>query len=117
MGQKPQKNCKNLFSFPEDAAKGPEEFLETLLQSKGVRVERILSAGHASAEDFWYDQEESEWVLLLQGSAELEFEGGERLSLCPGDWTWLPAHEKHRVARTSKSPPCVWLTIFLPSDT
>ena len=46
------------------------EAFETLLHSPAVRIERIVSHGHASPADFWYDQNEAEWVLLVQGSAQ-----------------------------------------------
>ena len=36
-----------------------------------MRVERIVSSGHCSPEGFWYDQDEQEWVPLLQGAARL----------------------------------------------
>ena len=45
-----------------------QEAFETILHSPTVRIERIVSHGHASPADFWYDQEEAEWVLLVQGS-------------------------------------------------
>ena len=41
----------------------PGELIETLLQAKMVRIERIVSRGHASPPDFWYDQPENEWVV------------------------------------------------------
>ena len=59
----------NLFSnIPSNL---PEELIETLIQSDGVRIERIVSHGHASPEGFWYDQDEHEWVVVLQGAARL----------------------------------------------
>ena len=58
----------------------------------GPRIERIVSQGHASPEGFWYDQDEPEWVALLQGAAELEFEDGRRHSMGAGDWLAIPAH-------------------------
>ena len=43
----------NLFSnIPADL---PDEVVEILLKTKSLRIERIVSHGHASAEDFWYD--------------------------------------------------------------
>ena len=44
----------------------------SLLASKGekiTKIERIVSRGHASPEDFWYDQEENEWVMVVKGTA------------------------------------------------
>ncbi len=48
----------NLFDgIPADL---PRELFQTLLAAPGLRVERIVSLGHASPEGFWYDQEARE---------------------------------------------------------
>ena len=102
----------NVFSgFPSPAA---DEAIEALLQGDGVRVERIVSHGHASPAGFWYDQDEAEWVLVLSGRARLTIEGeaAER-ELGPGDSLFLPAHCRHRVAWTQAGEPTVWLAIFV----
>lgn len=98
----------NLLSPLPEAGIG-EEFL-TLLARPGLRVERIVSDGHASPADFWYDQPEDEWVLLLQGSARLEYADGRLLGLCAGDSLLIPAHCRHRVAETALRT--VWLAVF-----
>jgi cupin 2 domain-containing protein len=91
---------------------GAEEIFERLAGRDGVTVERIVSHGHHSPEGFWYDQEQSEWVMVLQGRAVLEIEGrDEPLHLEPGDWVDLPAHCRHRVASTDHRQPTVWLAV------
>ena len=90
----------------------PEELTEVLLARKGFRVERIVSRGHSSPEGFWYDQAEGEWVLLLAGSAVLEYEGGERVELGPGDSLNIPARVRHRVHSTAPDRETVWLAVF-----
>jgi cupin 2 domain-containing protein len=89
-----------------------EEIFEELLRTPSFRMERIVSSGQASPPGFCYDQEEDEWVALLQGEAELEFEDGSAETLRSGDWVFLPAHMRHRVASTSAEPPCIWLAVF-----
>ena len=44
----------NLFA---DVAKASDEQLTQLLRAPGVRIERIVSHGHASPPAFWYDQD------------------------------------------------------------
>lgn len=91
----------------------PDELIETLVQNEQVRLEKIVSTGHASPDGFWYDQEESEWVMVLKGAAGLQFEGEEQIvSLQPGDHLLIPAHRKHRVAWTSLDEPTLWLALF-----
>ena len=90
----------------------PDELTETLAASGAVRIERIVSTGHASPEGFWYDQPEREFVLVVQGRARLEFEGGDPLELEAGGWIDIPAHRRHRVAWTAPHEPTVWLAVY-----
>lgn len=98
----------------------PEELCQTLFENPAIRIERILSQGQHSAENTWYDQEQSEWVLLLQGKAKLSFADAEPVELNPGDYLLLPAHCKHRVESTTSNPTCIWLAVHVkdrcPSD-
>ena len=88
------------------------EAVEELLSTPNVRIERIVSMGHATAADEWYDQGRAEWVLLLAGSAGLIFEGEtEPLLLEPGSYVHIAAHVRHRVAWTDLSVPTIWLAI------
>ncbi len=66
---------------------GPDggERSEEILRRPGVRLEAILSEGHISPPDFWYDQDEDEWVAVLQGEGEIEFDDGRRERLLPGE--------------------------------
>jgi cupin 2 domain-containing protein len=99
----------NLFSdLPSEI---PDELIETLLQAKMVRIERIVSRGHASPPAFWYDQPENEWVVVLRGAARLRFED-DVIKLEPGDYVNIPAHKKHRVDWTIPDEPTVWLAVF-----
>ncbi|MFC6673483.1 AmmeMemoRadiSam system protein A [Marinobacterium aestuariivivens] len=93
-----------------------EERFEPLLKRKGLRLERILSFGQSTPDGQWYDQAQDEWVLLLQGEAELEFEQGRRLELEPGDAVMLPARCRHRVARTRPGQVTLWLALHLNAE-
>jgi len=93
----------------------PEELVEHLAGREDLRIERMVSDGHASPEGFWYDQKEHEWVLLAAGAAVLsiEKEGGiERVELHPGDYLMIPAHQRHRVESTSRTEKTIWLAVF-----
>jgi cupin 2 domain-containing protein len=104
----------NLFdAIPNELS---QEWLQTLLDNPNVKIERIVSKGHASPAEFWYDQEWDEWVLLLKGSAGLRFEGqDEILALTPGDWILIPSKVKHRVDWTDEHVETVWLAVHLYS--
>ncbi|MCW8957265.1 MAG: cupin domain-containing protein [Gammaproteobacteria bacterium] len=90
----------------------PAELAQVLLEHKSLRIERIVSQGHASEPGFWYDQDEHEWVLLVQGEASIEFDSGEVVSLVQGGYLLIPAHTKHRVKSTSLQQKTIWLAIF-----
>ena len=100
----------NLFDI---APVGPAgEQFATLASGPHVRIERIVSRGHASPPDFWYDQDDAEWVILLQGSAAIQFEGDAAPRVLKrGDYVSIPAHARHRVAWTDRDEPTVWLAV------
>jgi cupin 2 domain-containing protein len=100
----------NLFrNVPADL---PEEFFETICTTANVVIERIVSRGHASPEDFWYDQDRSEFILVVQGSAGLKIEGHEEtMVLKAGDYLNIGAHVKHRVEWTDPDCDTIWLAV------
>ncbi len=100
-----------LASIPPDLAARPE-LSEVLAQDAHARVERIVSRGHASPPDFWYDQAETEWVLLVAGRARLRFHPDRVLELKAGDHVLIPAHARHRVEWTDPSCETVWIAVF-----
>lgn len=89
----------------------PDEITETLVQAKHVRIERIVSQGHSTPPDFWYDQAENEFVLVIHGAARVRFENSV-LEMKAGDWIDIPAHRKHRVEWTEPDDQTVWLAVF-----
>ena len=101
---------KNIFEFiPEDLE---EEYVEKLVESKNIKIERIVSHGHKSPNDFWYDQKQNEFVILIQGYAELLFEDGTRVKMGKGDYLNIPAHAKHRVEFTDPNEHTYWIAVF-----
>jgi cupin 2 domain-containing protein len=96
--------------FTELPSHLPDELFTTLLEAANVRIERIVSHGHVSPADFWYDQPQHEWVVLLNGSARLRFED-ETVDMKPGDFVNIPAHKKHRVEWTTPDEPTIWLGV------
>jgi len=101
----------NLFgSLPVEL---PAELTETIARGKGVRVERIVSRGHASPPGFWHDQAEDEWVLVVRGRARLRLADDESaVALGPGDHLHIAAHARHRVEWTDPDQDTVWVAVF-----
>jgi len=92
----------------------PSEIFEILLSKSGIKIERIISQGQCSSKDDWYDQTQDEWVILLEGQAELQFEHNLAIVvLNPGDYVLIPAHTKHRVHWTDPEIKTIWLAIHI----
>jgi cupin 2 domain-containing protein len=105
---------KNLFAdLPPHL---PQELVQTLLTATSVRIERIVSHGHASPEGFWYDQDQDEWVVVLKGAARLQFEC-QIVEMGPGDYINIPAHQRHRVEWTTPVEPTIWLAVHYGEGT
>ena len=100
-----------LTSIPDNI---DHEKIEELLDQPNVKIERILSKGQTSPEVGWYDQDENEWVVVLQGSGEITFEDGDKVQLESGDYINIPAHRKHKVSWTDPDNVTVWLAVFYP---
>jgi len=91
----------------------PEELVDVLAETESIRIERIVSTGQSSPADFWYDQDEHEFVVVLKGEAKLLFDDCEKpIHMKPGDFVNIQAHRKHRVESTSPNEPTVWLAVF-----
>lgn len=90
--------------------KNEEQFFE-IFKNETIKVEKIVSNGQKSPENFWYEQEKNEYILLLSGSAILQFEDFE-IELEKGDCLNISAMKKHRVKFTSLSEPTIWFAIF-----
>ena len=93
----------------------PDELVESLVSATHVRVERIVSHGHASPAGFWYDQPRSEFVVLLRGAARLRFEDGD-IEMTPGSFLDIPALRRHRVEWTDAAQPTVWLAVHYDAE-
>ncbi|HNX27383.1 MAG TPA: cupin domain-containing protein [Phycisphaerae bacterium] len=106
-------SCRtNLFDVDGMSMNMPQEFLQILAEGKNVRIERIVSASHSSPKNFWYDQQQSEWVAVLAGQAEIEFANGNISAMSAGDAILIPAHQRHRVKSTAADRPTIWLAVF-----
>jgi cupin 2 domain-containing protein len=100
---------ENIFkSLPSETTK---EVFDVLLQNKTIRIERIVSKGHTSPASGWYDQEDNEWVLVLEGAGAILFADGRQVTLNKGDFLHIPAHDKHKVAWTDPNRLTIWLAV------
>ena len=89
----------------------PDELFQQLVSNDKFTIERIVSKGHCSPENHWYDQQNNEWVLLIKGEAILEFNDQRSVHLNEGDYLNIPAHERHRVKWTANDRETIWLAI------
>ncbi len=94
-----------------------EEIFEEILSEPGIKIERIISSGQATPPGEWYDQATAEWVILLQGSAGIFFEGEDELiKMQPGDYLYIPPHKRHRVEFTDNNQTSLWIAVHFKSE-
>ena len=85
--------------------------MQQLAGEGSVRIERIVSRGHSSPPEGWYDQDQHEWVVVLRGRAVLAYPDKPDLTLGPGDYVSIAPYEKHRVAWTAPDEDTIWLAV------
>lgn len=106
------KNMKVQNIYAELPSSLNKELSEILSSSSAVTIERIISFGQSTPEGEWLEQESTEWVILLRGSADIHFYGNaEAVSLKVGDYLCIPPRTRHRVDRTDAYQPSVWLAV------
>ena len=62
---------QNIYELPQ-MLNHLEKF-EQIVSGKNIQIERIISTGQTTTSGQWYDQTLDEWVILLQGEAELSY--------------------------------------------
>ncbi|URW76048.1 cupin domain-containing protein [Sphingomonas donggukensis] len=87
------------------------EAFDTLVYTRGVRVERIVSKGQVTPEDAPMVQDRDEWVIVLQGEARMRIADSDEITLAAGDHVRIGAGVPHWVTFTSTTPPVVWLAV------
>jgi len=58
---------QNIFSDLPHCPKN--EIFDSLIKNESITIERIVSKGHRSPENGWYDQDKNEWILIIKGQA------------------------------------------------
>ncbi len=89
----------------------PDELFEDIISTNNLKIERIVSFGHTSPKNGWYESILNEWIILLEGEAILTFEDNESIILKVGDYLNIPALKKHKVFWTTTKNRTVWLAI------
>ncbi len=99
----------NLFEhmIPPNTGEG----FTTLLAHRNLVVERIISSDAITPTE--YVQTQDEWVVLLQGEAEL-LVAGRHYTLKSGDYIFLPALTPHTLLHTSVG--ALWLGVHLHAE-
>jgi cupin 2 domain-containing protein len=87
--------------------KSGEDFT-TLLEHKNIKINRIVST--SDIEPVEYNQEEDEWLVLLEGEATLLL-GDKETILTKGETLFIPAKTPHSVLKTEEGT--LWLTVHI----
>lgn len=110
MKEKYTKGSLDHIPIKDNVVEGNETF-RTLISGQEAKVIQIDTHGSMDSPGEWYDQDEDEWVLLIRGSAMVEFFDGEIVTLNEGEYLYIPAGLRHRVFSTSREPHCRWLAV------
>ena len=105
----------NLFGDVSAASAGQEAFRE-IFSRPGLKIQRIVSHGQVSPPEFWYDQAWNEWVIVLKGSASLQFED-EPATRALGEGDYVSSPQGNATAssgRTRNGQRFGWLSISTP---
>ncbi|MFH1397271.1 MAG: cupin domain-containing protein [Candidatus Omnitrophota bacterium] len=90
-----------------------KEIFQTILKTKTLKIERIISQGQVAEKGMWLKEARAEWVIVLKGVAKLRFRKDNRLiKLRPGDYVFIPAQTIHRVEWTSLREKIIWLAVY-----
>ena len=84
------------------------EQFRKLVQVHNVVIEEIVSS--ALPDSFDYRQDHDEWVLVLEGGAQLDVDG-TTVTLTSGEWVLIRADVAHRVLRTEAGTR--WLAVHI----
>ncbi|MDU1023301.1 MAG: cupin domain-containing protein [Peptoniphilus harei] len=82
------------------------EIEEKIYEDESLKIIRTMSLDQVTG---FYDQEELEFVFLLRGKAQIEYDDGRIIKLEKGDTLEIRPHEIHRVSWQEEA---VWLCIF-----
>ena len=88
-----------------------KEQCETIFRDGEVVIEKLTSFGHPTPEGEWYDQNQREWVSLLEGRATILFDDNRTIEMVKGDYIIIEPHSVHRVEKVSED--AIWLAVFL----
>jgi cupin 2 domain-containing protein len=107
-------NTQNIFKTNPE--KPNEEIFEIILNNKNLKLERIITNGQTTPPGEWYNQENDEWVVLIQGSALILFENEKFIILNKGDHILIPKNCKHRVQWVDSNQECIWLALHFKEN-
>jgi len=99
----------NIFKNKQLPSLGSESF-STLFQNRDIKIEHIISNSFENGK--WYDQKDTEWVILVKGEAVIEFKTHID-KLIAGDYLLIEAHKRHRVVSTSHDAH--WIALHVNS--
>jgi cupin 2 domain-containing protein len=89
-----------------------KELFQSLVATKTLKIERIVSTGQATDEGKWLKSGRNEWVILIRGSARLRFLKDNRvIKMKPGSHVLIKANVLHRVDWTAPRQKTVWLAV------
>ena len=89
-----------------------KELFESLLSTRTLKIERIISTGQKTKEGKWLKGKRNEWVILVKGAARLRFfKDNREVKMKTGSHVLIPANTPHRVDWTDPRQKTIWLAV------
>jgi cupin 2 domain-containing protein len=97
---------KKLFDLSQLPSKG--EFVEEILHYKNIAIKKIVSSDTLETDTFL--QEEAEWVMLLEGEAQIMM-NDLCYNLQKGEYLFIPPLTQHTITKVKAGT--IWLAIHI----
>ncbi|MGD0336824.1 MAG: cupin [Candidatus Omnitrophota bacterium] len=90
-----------------------KESFQSLLTTRSLKIERIISTGQATKKGKWLKSKRNEWVIMVKGAAKLRFFKNNRIvKMKAGSHVLIPANTLHRVDWTDPGQKTIWLAVY-----
>jgi cupin 2 domain-containing protein len=90
-----------------------KELFQSLLTTRSIKIERIISTGQATKKGKWLKSKRNEWVIMVKGAAKLRFFKNNRVvKMKEGSHVLIPANTLHRVDWTVPRQRTIWLAVY-----
>lgn len=98
---------QNIFNYSRTSSL----LVESLLESNIIKVQRVVAQGQASNPGVYCPQPDNDFLIMLKGQMDLDYEQSSKVSLRPEDFIVTTEGQTNRIDSTSRNEDSVWLKV------